>query len=156
MFEILDQSELRAFLYKICNNIFLVQENFPFCFRTTKYAIGRFWNKNDEIAFWLKFLTSRNQRHLQTKFFGIFFFERILPSFLGPLNMLSACFGAKMLKLYFGQNFLLVGQNGIFLETLPFFFFSFYRIFHGFLRSLNTLPICFQAKMAKLHSGRNS
>ena len=47
-------------------------------------------------------------------------------------------------KRHFLTNFALV------------FSFFFNRIFHVFLRSLNILPICFQVKMAKLHSGQNS
>ena len=58
--EIPNQSKLRAFLYKIYPNFFPFRKNFPFSFRTTKYAICRFWSKNEEIAFWSKFLTSRN------------------------------------------------------------------------------------------------
>ena len=75
--------------------------------------------------------------------------------------MLSVSFGAKTPTLYSGQNSLPIGQKGIFQQTLPFFFsfflfFFFYRIFHVYLRSLNILPTCFQAKMATLHTGQNS
>ena len=72
--------------------------------------------------------------------------------------MLSASFGAKMPTLYSSRNSWWVGQKGIFLQTLPFFFFLifFYRIFHVYLRALNIVPTCFQAKMATLHYGWNS
>ena len=117
-----------------------------------------FSSKNGDIAFWSTFLTNRNWGHFCTKFNRNFFsFERIFPIFLGPLNMLFVSFGAKMPTLYSGQNSLLDGQKGIFLQTLPlFFFYLFYRLFHVFLRSLNILPTCFQEKMATLHFGRNS
>ena len=96
---------------------------FPFSFRTTKCAVCWFCSKNDEIALWSKFLTSRNLRHFRTKYFGFFFsFNRVFPFFLGPLNMLSASFGAKMPTLYSDQNSLLDSQKGIFLQTLPLFF----------------------------------
>ena len=62
---------------------------------------------------------------VSTKNFRNFFLERILPSLLGPENILSECFGAKMPTLYSGQNFWPVEQKGIFLETLPVFFFFF-------------------------------
>ena len=95
---------------------------------------------------------------LEQNFLEFFFsFKKIFPIFLGPLNMLSVSFGAKMPTLYSGQNALLDGQKGIFLQTLPlFFFYLFYRLFHVFLRSLNILPTCFQEKMVTLHFGRNS
>ena len=74
--------------------------------------------------------------------------------------MVSISFGAKTPTLYSGQNSLPIRQMGIFQQTLPsffcFFFFSFYRIFHVYLSSLNILRTCFQAKMVTLHTSQNS
>ena len=54
-----------------------------------------------------------------------FSFLRIFHFFLGPLNMLSASFGAKTTTLYSSQNTLLVEQKGIFVQILPEFFYLF-------------------------------
>ena len=71
----------------------------------------------------VEILDQSEQEALSNKIFQNFLFiERIFPFFLGPLNILSASFGVKMPTLYSCQNFWLVGQMGIFLQTLPFFF----------------------------------
>ena len=90
-----------------------------------------------------------------------FSFKRNFHFFLGPLNMLSTSFGAKMMTLHSGQNTWPIGQKGIFVQMLPdLFFYSFlffvYRIFHSFLRPLNILSTSFREKMETLYSGRNS
>ena len=61
------------------------------------------------------------------KFYTNFFFlsKEFSISFLGPLNMLSASFGAKTTTLYSSQNTWPVGQKGIFLQILPEFFYLF-------------------------------
>ena len=90
-----------------------------------------------------------------------FSFERIFHFFLGPLNMLSTSFSAKMKTLYSGQNSWPVEHKGIFVQILPdlFFYSSLYFFditFHFFLRPLNILSTSFRAKMVTLHSGQNS
>ena len=78
----------------------------------------------------VKILDQSELAALWNKFFGIFFsFKRIFPIFLGPLNMLSVSFGAKLPTLYSGQNSLLDGQKGIFLQTLPLFFSIYFTDF---------------------------
>ena len=62
-------------------------------------------------------------------------------------------FRCKNADIVFRPKFLTNRTKGHFLSIFALFF---NRIFHVFLRSLNILPTCFQAKMATLHSGRNS
>ena len=60
---------------------------------------------------------------------------------------------------HFLTNFALFSSFFIFFYFLFFLFFIFlffYIIFNVFFISLNILPTCFQAKMATLHSSRNS
>ena len=65
--------------------------------------------------------------------------------------MLSTSFRAKMLKLYFGQNLLLVQ---FLIELL--YFFSCKRFFQLCLGLLNMLSTSFCAKPSKLYFGQNS
>ena len=58
--EIPDSRNLGHFRTKFTQIFFLFQKNFPFCFRTTKFSICRFWSKNGEIALWSKFMTIRS------------------------------------------------------------------------------------------------
>ena len=55
--------------------------------------------------------------------FSFLSFGRIFHPFQGPLNILSACFGAKTTTLYSCQNNWPVGQKGIFKQILPDFFY---------------------------------
>ena len=125
--EILDQSEIGAFSYKIYTNYFFFPKNFPFFSLTTKYAICMFWCKNANIVLRPKFLTSWTKGHIRTIFtrviFSIFFFYRIFHLFLRPLNILSTRFRAKMETLHSGWNSLPIGTMGIFVQILINFFF---------------------------------
>ena len=78
---------------------------FPLFSETSKYTIYKFSCVNSDIPFWSKFLTCRNLELFRTKFTPIIiYFQRIFQFFLWPLNMLLACFGAKMPTLNSGQN----------------------------------------------------
>ena len=80
--------------------------------------------ENGDVAFRLKFLTSRNFGHFCTKFTRIFFpFERIFHFLLEPQNMLSAGFGAKTKKLHSGRNSWPVGTSGTSGQNLTNLFF---------------------------------
>ena len=55
----------------------------------------------------------------------LFHYKRIFYFFLGPLNMLSASFGAKTTTLYSSQNTWPIGQKDSFVQILPKFFYLF-------------------------------
>jgi len=84
------------------------------------YAIYKFSCKNTVIVFRSKFLTSRTKGHFRTNFtrvnFTFFFSVSIFHFFLGPLNIQSTSFHAKMATLHFCQNF-------TFVQILTDFFF---------------------------------
>ena len=93
---------------------FFLQHIFLFVFWATIYAIYKFSCKNTDIEFRKKFFASRTSWHFRTKFNKICFsYERFFQLFLGPLNMLSKSFSAKMPKLCSGQNSWPVGPRGI-------------------------------------------
>ena len=128
MLEILDQSELGAFLYEICPNFFLFRENFPFSFSTTKYAICRYWSKNDEIAFWSKFLTCRNKRLFRKKFYqNFFFFRESFPFFSWTTKYAMCKISCKNSDIVFRPKFLTSQTKGHFLTNFAHnFLFSYY------------------------------
>ena len=126
--KILYQSDKRAFSNKLCPSFFiyfiLFLYNFPLVSKSSEYTINKFSLKNSDVAFRLKFLTSRNLGHFRTKFTKISFsFKRIFHFLLQPQNMQSAGFGEKMTKLHSGQNSGPVGTNGTFEQILSKFFF---------------------------------
>ena len=129
--EILDQSEVGAFSYKIYTKYFFLLNNFQFFSLTTTYAIYIFWCKNADIIFRSKSLTSRTN-FTQVIFLFIFLSYRIFHLFLWPLNILSTSFRAKMATWHSDRNFWPVETTGIFVQILHEFFFTFERIFHFF------------------------
>ena len=154
--KILDLSELGVFSYKFYKNFFNNQKKFPFFSWSMKYAVNKFWCKNDDIVFQSKFLTSRTKGHFRTKFSRIFFFYRIFNLFLRPPSILFTSFRAKMVTLHSGWNSWPVGTRGIFVQILHEFFFSSARNFHFFLGPLNMLSTCFGAKMTIFVSNQNT
>ena len=118
---------------------FFLQHIFLFVFWATIYAIYKFSCKNADIEFRKKFFASRTSWHFRTKFNKICFsYERFFQLFLGPLNMLSKSFSAKMPKLCSGQNSWPVGPRGI-MEQIWTNLFTCKRFFHLFLEPLYML-----------------
>ena len=72
--EILDLSELGAFLYKIESNFFFLSIEFSLFSWTTKYYICKCWCKNADHVFQPKFLTCWTKGHFRTNFALFFFF----------------------------------------------------------------------------------
>ena len=72
--EILDLSELGVFCTNFTRIFFFFRKNFQFFSWTSKYAICKFWCKNDDIVFQSKYLTSRTKRHFPTNFTWVFLF----------------------------------------------------------------------------------
>ena len=67
----------RAIWYKFFTNFFFFRKNFPFFSWTNKYAIYKFWCKNEKNVFQSKYLTSRTKGHFPTnftRFIFVFFF----------------------------------------------------------------------------------
>ena len=153
--EILDQSEVGAFSYKIYTKYFFLLNNFQFFSLTTTYAIYIFWCKNADIIFRSKSLTSRTN-FTQVIFLFIFLSYRIFHLFLWPLNILSTSFRAKMATWHSDRNFWPVETTGIFVQILHEFFFTFERIFHFFFGPQNMLSASFGAKMSTLYSSQNT
>ena len=137
--EILNQSELGAFSYKIYTNYFFNPKNFPYFSLTTNYAICMFWCKNADFVLRSKFLTSRTKGHFRTnftRFFFVFFFYFFSIQF-------SNCFWDHWIYylLVFGQKcwncipveILDLSKLGLFsYEFFMNFFFSFWRNFPFF------------------------
>ena len=160
-FEIHDRSELGAFSYKICLNFFLVRENFPFSFRTTKYAISGFRAKTTKLHSGRNSWPVGTSGNLEKKFrkffflpkeFYLFFLDYLICYLQVLVQKYLHCILTKILDLSEKRAF----SYKHCLFFLFYFFNFFYRIFHVYLRSLNILPTSFQAKMKTLHSFRNS
>ena len=145
------------FLTSWTNGHFFLQ-NFPRVSEITEYTTYMFSSKIGDIAYWSKFLTSRDQRHFCTKFtrflflskeFSILFLDHQICYLLVLVQKRQHCIHVKILYQ---------SNKRTFSNKLCLFFFSYYlyRIIQMYLRSLNILPTCFQAKLVTLHSGRNS
>ena len=99
--------------------------------------------------------TSDTTKQNFSEFF--FSFERIFPSFLGPLKCYLQVLVQKCLHCIPAEILDESDKREFSYKLCPFFFLIFfYRIFHVYLRALNIVPTCFQAKMATLHYGWNS
>ena len=99
--------------------------------------------------------TSGTSKQNFSEFF--FSFERIFPSFLGPLKCYLQVLVQKCLHCIPAEILDESDKREFSYKLCPFFFLIFfYRIFHVYLRALNIVPTCFQAKMATLHYGWNS